>query len=133
MPGWLTALALAIRAVPCLDLWLAGQMAGQAGLWRALVDMASISAGCGLFVVPLGVAVQQLTPADQRARFVGINHTFNGLAMILAGAGLLLLNLPMVSPSTLFAASAIVSGGMAALTMIKTWPMLLVDRQERGG
>ncbi len=131
-PAWLGGIALAITALPGLDLWLAGTIAGKAGLWRALADIALVSAGCGLFVVPLGTAVQQLTPAGERARFVGINHTFNGLAMVLAGAGLLLLNAPMVSPSALFAASAIISGGVAALTMIKTWPALLLARKGTG-
>lgn len=130
MPAWLAVLALAMTALPGLDLWLAGDVAGEADLWRALADMVLISAGCGLFVVPLGAAVQELTPKEERARFVGINHTFNGLAMILAGAGLFLLNAPIVSPSTLFAASAIISGGVAALTMIKTWPMLSLARQD---
>lgn len=130
IPAWFPAMAFAVTALPGLDLWLAGEMTGPAGLWRALGDIALMSAGCGLFVVPLGTAVQQLTPADERARFVGINHTFNGLAMILAGAAMLLLNLPMMSPSTLLAASAIVSGSVAALTITRTWPMLLADRPQ---
>lgn len=127
---WFASLALAITTLPGIDLWLAGPMSGPSELWRAALDIALISAGCGLFVVPLGTAVQQLTPPDERARFVGINHTFNGLAMILAGAAMLLLNLPFVSPTSLFAASALVSGSVAAVTLLTTWPMLIARRHE---
>lgn len=127
---WFALLALAITTLPGFDLWLAGPISGPSGLWRAALDIVLISAGCGLFVVPLGTAVQQLTPPDERARLVGINHTLNGLAMILAGAAMLLLNLQFVSPSSLFAASALVSGSVAAVTLLTTWPKLVAPRHE---
>ncbi len=127
---WYAPLVLASTALPGIDIWLTGPIVGAADLWRAVFDIGLISVGCGLFVVPLGTAVQQLTPAEERARFVGINHTFNGLAMILAGGALLLLNFPWVSASSLLAGSAIISGCVAALTMLKTWPSLVTTPQS---
>lgn len=124
LPFWFPPAVLCVTAAPGLDLWLAAPLEDSVDLVRAVVDLTLISAGCGLFVVPLGAAVQHLTPPGERARFVGINHTCNGLAMILAGAALLLLNLPGISAATLFAGSALISGAVAAATMVKIWPRL---------
>lgn len=124
LPVWFPPAVLCVTAAPGLDLWLAAPLEDSVDLVRAVVDLTLISAGCGLFVVPLGAAVQHLTPPAERARFVGINHTCNGLAMILAGAALLLLNLPVISAATLFAGSALISGAVAAVTMVNIWPRL---------
>lgn len=129
LPAWFPPAVLCVTAAPGLDLWLVAPVGDSADLVRAVLDLTLISAGCGLFVVPLGAAVQHLTPATERARFVGINHTCNGLAMILAGAALLLLNLPAISAATLFAGSALISGAVAAVTMVKIWPRLQVAPQ----
>lgn len=129
LPVWFPPAVLCVTAAPGLDLWLAAPLEDSLDLVRAVIDLTLISAGCGLFVVPLGAAVQHLTPPGERARFVGINHTCNGLAMILGGAALLLLNLPVISAATLFAGSAVISGAVAAVTMVKIWPRLQARAQ----
>ena len=132
LPAALPYLVFAITALPGLDLWWSGPVASSAGLMRASLDFFVLAAGCGLYAVPLGTAVQQLTPRMQRARFIGINHTMNGIAMICSGFAVLLLNLPMLSVPELFGWSALISGVVAALTLWATLPALAVRSPAAG-
>lgn len=116
--------ALLVICLPGLDLWLAGPIAGAADVGRSALDFFILAAGCGLYAVPLATAVQQLTPDGERARFVGLNHTLNGIAMMASSFAVLLLNLPGVSVELVFGLTALVSGIIAMLTLLSTMPAL---------
>jgi hypothetical protein len=115
---------LLIVTLPGLDIWLNGPMAEAQDIVRASVDFFVLAAGCGLYSVPLAAAVQQLTPDNERARFIGLNHTFNGIAMMVAGLTVLLLNIPWIGIELLFGIIAVISGGVAALALRSTLPAL---------
>lgn len=125
---FLPAAALLIICLPGLDLWLRSPISGTADVVRSALDFFVLAAGCGLYAVPLATAVQQLTPDRERARFVGFNHTLNGIAMMLAGTVILLLNLPGVSVEAIFGLTALVSGAIAALALFYTLPALVSGR-----
>lgn len=106
-----------VIALPGVDLWLAGPIRSDGGVWRAMLDFFVLAAGTGYFAVPLNAAIQGLTPASERARFVGINHTINGLALMASGAAILAtLALGMSSAQT-FLATALASGAIAYVTL----------------
>lgn len=118
-PGILLAVFAAI-ALPALDVGLASPLAGEAGLMRLAADLFVISIGTGFYLVPLTTALQLLTPADERARFIGINHSLNGLAMMLAGVAVLLFNALQVSTTQLFVGICIVTSIVAAWSLAAT-------------
>jgi MFS family permease len=120
--------ALAVICIPGIDLWLGGPISDIADVVRPAFDFFILAAGCGLYVVPLTTAVQQLTPDGERARFIGLNHTLNGIAMMVSGFVVLLLNLPGMSVELIFGLTALVSGIVAASALLSTMPALAGPR-----
>lgn len=125
---FLPAAALSVICLPGLDLWLGGPITDSADIVRSAIDFFVMAAGCGLYAVPLATAVQMLTPDKERARFVGLNHTLNGLAMLASGLVVLLLNLPGMSVELIFGMTAVMSGVIAALALFHTLPALAKAR-----
>ncbi|HEY9012773.1 MAG TPA: MFS transporter [Devosia sp.] len=129
-PAILLAVFVAI-ALLAVDVGLASPLTGQAGLVRLAVDLFVISIGTGFYLVPLTTALQVLAPAGERARFIGINHTLNGLAMMLAGVAVLLFNALQVSTTQLLVGICVVTSVVAAWSLTAT--LSATARQQPAG
>jgi hypothetical protein len=116
----LSLAVLAVIALPALDVGLASPLSGSGGLMRLGVDFFLMSVGTGFYLVPLTTALQLLTPAGERARFIGINHSLNGLAMMLAGAAVLLFDALQLSTTQAFVGIGVATGVVAAWSLAAT-------------
>ncbi|WP_196259652.1 MFS transporter [Pelagibacterium limicola] len=118
--AWLPVAVFAVVFLPGVDLWFAGPMQTSQGVMRAMFDLFLLAIGTGFYVVPLHAALQRLTPHDERARFIGVNHTFNGIAMIAAGFAVLLFGAVEMEIPAMFLLTTGTTGMIAAWTLSAT-------------
>lgn len=113
--GDLSALALlfAVIALPSIDIPFAVQ-ANQP--FRLLADIFVLSAGTGLFLVPLNTVLQSETPPAFRARLIGTGDMVSGLAMMLSGVTILALEALSVPMPFMF----LIVGGLTAVVAVLT-------------
>lgn len=119
-PLLLSLAIMPVMALSGLDFVLTPPLGDTTTIIRLALDAAIMSAGSGFYLVPLTSAIQQLTPPEQRARFVGISHTLSGLAM--CGAGLSIIAYPHfgLSVTDLYLLLALVGAVVAALSLYYT-------------
>jgi MFS family permease len=129
-PAWLPVVVFAVTVLPGIDLWIAGPLTDIWSSLRAAGDFLLLASGCGFYLVPLTTAVQQLTPDAERARFIAVNHTVNGIAMMAAGLVVLLLHLPFVSTTGIFAWTTLFSGAIAVAALLYTVPSIIPNAKN---
>lgn len=118
---WLPVVVAVCIALPAFDLGTAGAGAIVA---RQALDLAALSAGTGLFIVAVGMAVQVLSPLAERARFIALNHVFNGLAMLAAGSAVAILDVMGVSPTEGIAGAGLATGLVVLVVLLVVLPLL---------
>lgn len=118
-PLHLSLALVALIALPGLDFALMPHGAGVDTIIRVAFDMFVAAAGAGFYLVPLTAAIQQLAPADERARFVGISHTLSGLAMCCGGLAILVYPLLALSVTDTYLVITLVTALVAALCLLR--------------
>ena len=91
---------------------------------RALLDIFVLSAGTGVFLVPLNTVLQSETPEDFRARLIGAGDTVSGLAMMLSGVTILGLQALSVSMPDMFMNVGLLTALVAVATVRPAMPVL---------
>lgn len=116
-----SAIPVAVAVMMVLPATDIGLFSAAHSYTRLLIDIALMSMASGLYIVPVGLAMQVLPPAGDRGRYIGMNHLFNGLAMLLSGACVAALGVFMVRPESAIGSVGAMSAGVAFLTL----PVLL--------
>lgn len=123
-PAVPAAVAL-MTVLPAIDI---GLFAAAQSFPRLLIDIALMSIASGLFIVPVGLAMQVLPPAADRGRYIGINHLVNGLAMLLSGACVAALGALSVRPDAAIGSIGVMSACVAIVTLPALLPSLTALR-----
>ncbi|WP_332698716.1 MFS transporter [Devosia sp.] len=123
--GRFQPLPLALALIPLIvlpgfDFWLMSIVPGAQATPRAAFDLFILSAGSGFYLVPLSAAIQRLTPAQERARFIGISHTLSGLSMCAAGLAILFYPAAGLSVTDIYLLVALSTGVVAAFCLFQT-------------
>ncbi|KQN72426.1 MFS transporter [Devosia sp. Leaf64] len=119
-PTVLIAGMLAVIILPMLDLALLPHGWDLWGIARVSNDLTLTSAGAGFFLVPLTAAIQRLTQAEERARFVGISHTLSGFAMCLGGVTIFVFPMTGLAAGQMFVVLSVPTGLIGALSLSAT-------------
>ncbi len=123
-PAVPAAVAL-MTVLPATDI---GFLSAAHSYSRLLIDIALMSTASGLYIVPVGLAMQVLPPAADRGRYIGINHVFNGLAMLLAGACVAGLGVLSMRPDSAIGSIGVMSACVAIITLPTLLPSLTAFR-----